>query len=78
MEKIILVTGSHRTRSCVNVAFPGGQKNAQVSFRAIVDHPGDVVSINWQFSRERNRGAFLNCGPEGEVWPYAAVLANDL
>ena len=78
MEDIILVTGTHRTRSCVNVAFPGGQKNAQVSFRAMVDCPGDNVAINWQFSHERNRGAFLNCGPEGEVRPFIAVLANEL
>src|SRR6266702_2744226 len=67
MEDIILVTGTHRTRSCGNVAFPGGQKGAQVSFRAKVDHRGDIVAINWQFSHERNRGAFLNCGPDGEV-----------
>jgi hypothetical protein len=78
MEDIILVTGTHRTRSCVNVAFPGGQKNAQASFRAMVDSPGDIVAINWQFSHERNRGAFLNCGPEGEVRPFTAVLANEL
>ena len=78
MENIILVTGSHRTRSCVNVAFPGGQ-DAQVSFKAIVTPPGgDIVSVNWQFSHEHHRRAFLNFGPEGEVWPYAAVLANDL
>ena len=78
MEDIILVTGTHRTRSCVNVAFPGGQKNAQVSFRAKVDFPGDNVAINWHFSHERNRGAFLNCGPEGEVRRSTVVLANDL
>ena len=78
MEDIILVTGTHRTRSCVNVAFPGGQKNAQVSFRAKVDFPGDNVAINWHFSHERNRGAFLNCGPEGEVRRSTAVLANEL
>ena len=77
MEDIILVTGTHRTRSYVNVAFPGGQ-NAQASFRAMVDFPGENVAINWQFSHERNRGAFLNCGPEGEVRPFTAVLANGL
>lgn len=74
MEDIVLVTGTHRTRSCGNVAFPGVQ-DAQVSFRARVDHhndvvtPNDVVTINWEFSPEpeRNRGAFLNCGPNGEV-----------
>ena len=68
MEDIILVTGTHRTRSFANVAFPGGQKDAQVSFRAKVDCSGDNgVDVNWQFSHERNRGAFLKCGPDGEV-----------
>ena len=69
MEDIILVTGTHRTRSCANVAFPGGQRDAQVSFRAKVDHPGETVTVNWQCSHERNRGAFLNCGPDGEDLP---------
>ncbi|KAI9452571.1 hypothetical protein BJY52DRAFT_907300 [Lactarius psammicola] len=69
MEDIILVTGTHRTRSCGNVAFPGGQGDAQVSFRAKVDHCDDIVAINWEFSHERNRGAFLNCGPDGEDLP---------
>jgi hypothetical protein len=78
MEDIILVTGTHRTRSYVNVAFPGGQRNAQASFRAMVDCPDDIVVINWQVSHERNRGAFLNCGPEGEVRPFTSVLANEL
>ena len=78
MEDIVLVTGSHRTRSCANVAFPGGQQDAQVSLRAKVDQLGEIVSINWQFIHERNRGAFLNCGPNGEVWPRTAVLANGL
>ncbi|KAN0126288.1 hypothetical protein V8E53_015211, partial [Lactarius tabidus] len=68
MEHIVLVTGTHRTRSCTNVAFPGGQDDAQASFGAKVDHSGDSVAINWQFSRVRNRGAVLNCGPSGEVW----------
>jgi len=67
MEDIILVTGSHRTRSYTNVAFPGGQEDAQVSLRAEVNHPSDIVAINWQFSHERNRGAHLNPGPNGEV-----------
>ena len=78
MEDIILVTGFHRTRFCVNVAFPGGQKNAQASFRAVVNHPSDIVAINWQFSQERNRGAFLNCGPGGEVRPFTTVLTNEI
>ncbi len=57
MEDIILVTGTHRTRSFTNVAFPGGQEDAQVSFRAKVDLRDDIVIINWQFSHERDRGA---------------------
>ncbi|KAF8260322.1 hypothetical protein EI94DRAFT_1811875 [Lactarius quietus] len=66
MEDIILVTGTHRTRSCTNVAFPGGQEDAQASFGARVDHNG---AINWQFSHERNRGAVLNCGHDGKDLP---------
>ncbi|KAH8991271.1 hypothetical protein EDB92DRAFT_1816448 [Lactarius akahatsu] len=69
MEDIILVTGTHRTRSCTNIAFLGGQEDAQVSFRAKVDRRDDVVDINWQFSRERDRGAVLNCGRDGEDLP---------
>jgi hypothetical protein len=67
MEDIILVTGIHRTRSWTNFAFPGGQKDAQASFGAKVDHDGDIVTLNWQFSHERNRGVVLNYGPDGQV-----------
>ena len=67
IEDIILVTGYHRTRSWTNIAFPGGQDDAQATVGAKVDHSGDIVTINWQFSHERNRGAVLNCGPDGEV-----------
>ena len=67
MEDIILVTGAHCTRSCTNVAFPGGQDNAQASFGAKVDGSGDSVAIHWQFSHGRNRGVVLNYGPEGKV-----------
>lgn len=35
----------------------------------MVDCPDDIVVINWQVSHEHNRGAFLNCGPEGENLP---------
>ncbi|KAN0138029.1 Caspase domain containing protein, partial [Lactarius tabidus] len=69
MEDIILLTGTHRTRSWTNVAFPGGQEDAQASFGANVDHSGDAVTLNWQFSHERNRGVVLNCGPDGEDLP---------
>ena len=67
MEDIVLVTGAHCTRSCTNVAFPGCQNGAQVSFGAKVDCSGDTVTINWQYSHERNRGVVLNYGPEGKV-----------
>ena len=67
MEDIILVTGTHRTRSWTNVAFPGGQEDAQVSFGANVATRGDAVSVDWKISHEYNRGAVLNCGPGGEV-----------
>ncbi|KAH9035128.1 hypothetical protein EDB83DRAFT_2415936 [Lactarius deliciosus] len=36
MEDIILVTGTHRTRSWTNVAFPGGPEDGQVSLGANV------------------------------------------
>ncbi|KAH9174151.1 hypothetical protein EDB89DRAFT_1884328, partial [Lactarius sanguifluus] len=67
MEDIILVTGTHRTRSWTNVAFPGGQEYAQASFGARADHRHGVV--NWQFSPESNQGVVLNCGPGGENLP---------
>ncbi|KAN0127578.1 hypothetical protein V8E53_014605 [Lactarius tabidus] len=66
MEDIILVTGTHCTKSCTNVAFLGGQVGAQVSFGAKVDRSSNSVAINWHFSHEQNRGVVLNCGPEGE------------
>ena len=67
MEDIILVTGIHRTRSWINVAFPEGQADARVSFGVEVAACDDGVTINTQFSRERNRGAVLNWGPNGKV-----------
>ena len=76
MEDLILVTGTHCTRSCTNVAFPGGQGDALASFGAKVDHRSDGVAINWQFSHELIRGVELNCGPDGEVWLYTACAAR--
>ena len=68
MEDIILVTGTHRTKSWTNVAFPGGQKDAQASFGVNLNRRrGDIVRLNWQISHERIRGALLNRGPDGEV-----------
>jgi hypothetical protein len=43
MEDIILVTGTHRTRSWTNVAFPGGQVDAQVSFGVNVATRGEML-----------------------------------
>jgi hypothetical protein len=69
MEEIILVTGCDRTRSWTNVAFLGGQADAQVSFGVKVE--GHDTSINFQFSPENARGAVLCHGPEGTVRLYA-------
>ena len=78
MEDIVLVTGTHRTRSCTNVAFPGGQEDAQVSFGAKVDRRGDVSAIDWQFSQECKRGVVLNRGPDGQVCLYATCTTKRL
>lgn len=68
MEDIILVTGIHRTRTWINVAFPEGPDYARASFEVEVDACDDSVTINRQFSRERtNQGAVLNWGPDGKV-----------
>ncbi|KAF8258109.1 hypothetical protein EI94DRAFT_1192483 [Lactarius quietus] len=69
MEDIVLVTGTHRARSWTNVAFPGDQEDAQVSFGVNVATRGDIVAVNWKFSHEDTRGAVLNCGPNGEGLP---------
>ena len=76
MEDIILVTGTHRTRSCTNVAFPGGQEDAQASFGVKMNSRDDIVTLNWLFSPERNRGAVLNCGPDGEVRRNATCVGQ--
>ena len=68
MEEIILVTGCDRTRSWTNVAFLGGQADAQVSFGVRVEGPDS--SINFQFSPENARGGMLHHEPEGAVRLY--------
>jgi hypothetical protein len=68
MEEIILVTGCDLTRSWTNVAFLGGEVDAQVSFGVKVEEPN--TSINFQFSPENARGAVLCHGPEGMVSLY--------
>ena len=64
MEEIILVTGCDLTKSWANVAFLG-EADAQVSFGVKVEGPN--ISINFQYSPERARGAILHHGPEGTV-----------
>ena len=72
MEDIILVTGYHRTRSWANAAFLESHTDAQVSFGVEVAHAhGPGMSIKWQFSPERARGAVLSWGPHGEVCYHA-------
>jgi hypothetical protein len=69
MEEIVLVTGCDRARSWTNVAFSGGQADAQVSFGIKVVNGVDVpdTGVNFQFSPEQVRGAVVNQGPEGRV-----------
>jgi uncharacterized protein YvpB len=66
MEEIILVTGCDLTRSWANIAFLGGQVDAQVSFGVRVEGRSNP-SINFQFSPENAQGAVLRQGPEGTV-----------
>ena len=78
MEDIILVTGADRTRSWTNVAFPGGPEDSHISFGANLTSRGDSVAINWTFSHERNRGAVLNRGPNGEVREHSRFLGQSM
>ena len=71
MEEIVLVTGCDRTRSWTNVAFLGGQVDAQVSFGVNVEGPDSTGSIKFQLSPEHVRGALISQGPEGTVRFYA-------
>jgi hypothetical protein len=77
MEDIILVTGCHRARSSINVAFFERQADAQVSFGVEVAG-GPETTITWQFSRMYTQGATLNCGPNGTVCLYAFARANEI
>ena len=60
MEDFILVTGIHRTRSWIIVAFQGGEAAARALFR-FEDADGDSVTVNKRLSCERNRGVVLMC-----------------
>jgi hypothetical protein len=64
MEEIILVTGCDRTRSWTNVAFDGGQHDAQASFGVRVVHD---LNIYWQPSLDPVRGGVIHRGPSGTV-----------
>ena len=46
MEDTILVTGTRRTKSWTNMAFPGRREDGQVSLGANVVFRGDIVTIN--------------------------------
>ena len=67
MEEIILVTGCDLTRSWTNIAFLGGEVDAQVSFGVDVRVNGPNTNINFQSSPELVRGAVIDQGPEGMV-----------
>ena len=67
MEDIILVTGCDLTRSWTNIAFLGGEVDAQVSFGVDVRVNGPNTNINFQSSPELVRGAVIDQGPEGMV-----------
>jgi len=69
MEDIILVTGCHRTRSWLNVAFSENDTgtDSRVSFGVLLDGNGPEVRINWRISPDSIRGALLNQGPDGKV-----------
>jgi hypothetical protein len=69
MEEIILVTGCDLTRSWTNVAFLGGEADAQVSFGSKVKSSN--TRIDFQSSPEHAHGAVLHHGPEGTVRLYA-------
>jgi hypothetical protein len=59
MEDIILVTGCDRTRSWTNVAFLGGQANAEGSYRVkVVERIDNSVQI--QISSEHVMGGVLS------------------
>jgi hypothetical protein len=73
MEEIVLVTGSHLTRSWANVAFFEGQTNGQASLGVNVTH-GPDMSIHWQCSPGSVRGGVRSWGPEGKVCWFAETL----
>jgi hypothetical protein len=69
MEDIILVTGCHRTRSWLNVAFSENDTgtDSRVSFGVLLDGNDPDIRINWLISPGNIRGAVLSQGPDGKV-----------
>jgi hypothetical protein len=62
MGDIILVTGRHLARSWINVAFSGGSRGAQVSFKVQVTR-----DLHLDLEERDVGGAELKLGPSGEV-----------
>jgi hypothetical protein len=63
MQDIVIITGHHRAKSWVNIAFSEGQRDAEVSF-------GVRASGNSRVNIERRLvqgDAVLKLGPSGEV-----------
>jgi hypothetical protein len=61
MEDIILVTGCHRAKSWINVAFTQGHQNAGVSFNQASSDSRVYLEQKYM------RGGELKLGPVGEV-----------
>lgn len=66
MKEIVLVTGSHHSRSWTNIAFNEVQAGAELSLKVDV---GDVLgaNIHWGVSNVRVQGMVHNQGPSGKV-----------
>ncbi|KAI9440445.1 hypothetical protein H4582DRAFT_1463515 [Lactarius indigo] len=71
-EDIVLVTGSHRTRSWSNIAFYESRVDSRVSLR--VQAPGIGTTVHWQVLSQRIQGAVLSRGPSGENLPENQCL----
>jgi hypothetical protein len=66
MEDIVLVTGSHRTRSWSNVAFHESQADSRVSL-SVQTPSTHSATVRWRVLSQGMQGAVLNRGPSGEV-----------
>ena len=63
MEDIVLITGCHSAKSWANVAFLGGQTDAQATFRIKVEY-GAAIGAKWQFSPWGIHGAICSWSPD--------------